>query len=238
MGYILVCEQKVFLVMLCMLYDQYCCNVLFLLLLVYLSLVFKLMGDEVCVKVVFDDVMQCGYGYQVFDVGNYWWSEWLGDYGLCVCDCVFVYVLLLCYKVMYECCENLLFDLVDDLGKCNYYFIQECLVFFLVVQVVINGIGKDDIWKIMLMIGVKVEGWSGSGIGQQSFDLVQFKVGVVLKNEGSVLFYFDVMVQGYLIKLLLLSSECIVVECGMFMIDGKFVIVCQFIIGEMFIVCL
>ncbi len=236
MGYILAREQKAPLATLRTLHDQYRRNALSPLPLVHLSLALKLMGDEARAKQALDDAMQRGYGYQAPDAGNYWWSEWLGDYGSRVRDRALAYALLLRHKVTHERRENLLFDLADDFGKRNYYSTQERLALFLAVQAATNGTGKDDAWKTTLTTGTKADGWSGSGTGQQSFDLAQLRAGVSLKNEGSAPLYLDVTAQGYPVKPLPPSSERIAVERAMFTTDGKPVTARQFTTGEMFIV--
>ncbi|MFX7996844.1 hypothetical protein ABTK59_19880, partial [Acinetobacter baumannii] len=85
-GYILAREQKAPLATLRTLHDQYRGNALSPLPLVQLSLALKLMGDEARAKAALDDAMTRGYGYQPDDINNYWWSQWLGDYGSKVRD--------------------------------------------------------------------------------------------------------------------------------------------------------
>jgi alpha-2-macroglobulin len=203
---------------------------------VHLSLALKLMGDEARAKVALDDAMARGYGYQPDDPSNYWWSQWLGDYGSRVRDRSLAYALLLRHKVTHERRENLLFDLSDDFSRRNYYSTQERLALFLAVQAATSGAGKDDSWKTSLTVGAKTDPWTGSSIGQQSFELAQLKSGIALKNEGSTPLYVDVTGQGYPTKPLAPSSDRIAVERAMFTTDGKPVTARQFTTGEMFIV--
>ncbi|MCE4540090.1 alpha-2-macroglobulin family protein [Pelomonas sp. P7] len=236
MGYILAREQKAPLATLRTLHDQHRGNALSPLPLVHLSLALKLMGDEARAKVALDDAMKRGYGYQQPDPNNYWWGEWLGDYGSRVRDRALAYALLLRHKVVHERRENLLFDLADDFSRRNYYSTQERLALFLAMQAATNGAGKDDAWKTTLAIGAKSDAWNGSGTGQQSLDLAQLKAGVTLKNEGTAPLYLDVTAQGYPVKPLPPSSERIAVERAMFTTEGKPVSARQFTTGEMFIV--
>lgn len=233
MGYILAREQKAPLATLRTLHDQHRASALSPLPLVHLSLALKAMGDEARAKVALDDAMQRGYGYQPDD-GT--WGQWLGDYGSRIRDRALAYALLLRHKVTHDKRENLLFDLTDDFQKRNYYSTQERLALFLAVQAATNGAGKDDSWKTTLTAGTKADAWTGSGTGQQSFDLAQLKSGVALKNEGTAPLYLDVTAQGYPVKPLAPSSDRISVERAMFTTDGKPVTARQFTTGEMFIV--
>lgn len=235
-GYILAREQKAALATLRTLHDQYRGSALSPLPLVHLSLALKAMGDEARAKVALDDAMTRGYGYQPLDANNYWWGEWLGDYGSRVRDKALAYALLLRHKVQHDKRENLLFDLSDDFQKRNYYSTQERLALFLAVQAATNGAGKDDGWKTTLAVGAKSDGWAASGTGQQSFTLAQVKSGIGLKNEGSNPVYLDVTAQGYPVKPLTPSSDRISVERAMFTTEGKPVTARQFTTGEMFIV--
>lgn len=235
-GYILAREQKAPLATLRTLHDQYRSHALSPLPLVHLSLALKLMGDEGRAKVALDDAMQRGYGYQPDDPNNYWWSQWLGDYGSRVRDRALAYALLLRHKVTHEKRENLLFDLSDDFSRRNYYSTQERLALFLAVQAATNGAGKDDGWKTALNVGAKADAWTGSGVGQQSFELAKLKSGIALKNEGAAPLYLDVTAQGYPTKPLAPTSDRISVERAMFTTDGKPVTARQFTTGEMFVV--
>ncbi|MBI3346309.1 MAG: alpha-2-macroglobulin family protein [Burkholderiales bacterium] len=236
-GYMLAREQKAPLATLRTLHDQYRANALSPLPLVHLSLALKAMGDEARAKVALDDAMTRGYGYQPADVGNYWWGEWLGDYGSRVRDKALAYALLLRHKVQHDKRENLLFDLADDFSRRNYYSTQERLALFLAVQAATNGAGKDDSWKTTLTLGPKADTWAASGTGQQSLSLAQLKSGISLKNEGANPVYLDVTAQGYPVKPLAPSSERISVERAMFTTDGKPVAASRgFTTGEMFIV--
>ena len=143
-GYILAREQKAPLATLRTLHDQYRSHALSPLPLVQLSLALKLMGDEGRAKAALDDAMTRGYGYQPDDPNNYWWSQWLGDYGSRVRDRALAYALLLRHKIVHEKRENLLFDLSDDFSRRNYYSTQERLALFLAVQAATNGAGKED----------------------------------------------------------------------------------------------
>lgn len=232
-GYILGREQKAPLATLRTLHDQHRANALSPLPLVQLSLALKAMGDEARAKVALDDAMQRGYGYQVDDG---YWGQWLGDYGTRIRDRALGYALLLRHKVTHDKRENLLFDLADDFSKRNHYSTQERLALFLAVQAATNGAGKDDSWKTTLAVAAKTDAWTGSGTGQQSFDLAQLKAGLSLKNEGSAPLYLDVTAQGYPVKPLPPSSDRISVERAMFTTDGKPVTARQFTTGEMFIV--
>jgi uncharacterized protein YfaS (alpha-2-macroglobulin family) len=233
MGYILGREQKAPLATLRTLHDQHRASALSPLPLVHLSLALKAMGDEARAKVALDDAMTHGYGYQPDDG---YWGMWLGDYGSRIRDRALAYALLLRHKVQHDKRENLLFDLADDFGKRNYYSTQERLALFLAVQAATNGAGKDDGWKTTLTAGAKSDAWTGSGTGQQGFDLAQLKSGLTLKNEGTAPLYLDVTAQGYPVKPLAPSSERISVERAMFTTDGKLVAARQFTTGEMFIV--
>ncbi|MGM9481979.1 alpha-2-macroglobulin family protein [Roseateles sp. NT4] len=235
-GYILAREQKAPLATLRTLHDQYRSHALSPLPLVHLSLALKLMGDEARAKVALDEALQRGYGYQPDDTSNYWWSQWLGDYGSRVRDRSLAYALLLRHKVTHERRENLLFDLSDDFSRRNYYSTQERLALFLAVQAATNGAGKDDAWKTSLTVGAKADAWNGSSVGQQSFEVAQLKSGIALKNEGSTPLYVDVTGQGYPTKPLTPVSDRIAVERAMFTTDGKPVTARQFTTGEMFIV--
>lgn len=232
-GYILGREQKAPLATLRTLHDQHRANALSPLPLVHLSLALKAMGDEARAKVALDDAMARGYGYQVDDG---YWGQWLGDYGSRIRDRALAYALLLRHKVQHDKRENLLFDLADDFSKRNYYSTQERLALFLAVQAATNGAGKDDAWKTTLAVGAKSDAWTGTGTGQQSFELAQLKSGLTLKNEGTAPLYLDVTAQGYPVKPLAPSSDRISVERAMFTTDGKPVTARQFTTGEMFIV--
>ena len=232
-GYILAREQKAPLATLRTLHDQHRVAALSPLPLVQLSLALKAMGDEARAKVALDDAMARGYGYQPDDG---YWGQWLGDYGSRIRDRALAYALLLRHKVAHDKRENLLFDLADDFQKRNYYSTQERLALFLAVQAATNGAGKDDAWKTTLAVGAKAEAWTGSGTGQQSFELGQLRSGLTLKNEGSAPLYLDVTAQGYPVKPLTPSSDRISVERAMFTTDGKPVTARQFTTGEMFIV--
>jgi uncharacterized protein YfaS (alpha-2-macroglobulin family) len=233
MGYILGREQKAPLATLRTLHDQHRGNALSPLPLVHLSLALKAMGDEARAKVALDDAMQRGYGYQPDDG---YWGQWLGDYGSRIRDRALAYALLLRHKVTHDKRENLLFDLAEDFRTRNYYSTQERLALFLAVQAATNGAGKDDGWKTTLAVGAKTDAWTGSGTGQQSFDLAQLRSGLTLKNDGSAPLYLDVTAQGYPVKPLSPSSDRISVERAMFTTDGKAVTARQFTTGEMFIV--
>ncbi|HEY8879424.1 MAG TPA: alpha-2-macroglobulin [Roseateles sp.] len=235
-GYILAREQKAPLATLRTLHDQYRSHALSPLPLVQLSLALKLMGDEARAKVALDDAMTRGYGYQPEDPNNYWWSQWLGDYGSRVRDRALAYALLLRHKVAHDKRENLLFDLSDDFSRRNYYSTQERLALFLAVQAASNGAAKDDTWKTTLSIAGKADGWSGTGTGQQSFEVARLKSGITLKNEGGAPLYLDVTAQGYPVKPLPPATDRISVERAMFTTDGKPVTARQFTTGEMFIV--
>lgn len=235
-GYILAREQKAPLATLRTLHDQYRSHALSPLPLVHLSLALKLMGDEARAKVALDDAMTRGYGYQPEDINNYWWSQWLGDYGSKVRDRALAYALLLRHKVAHEKRENLLFDLSDDFQRRSYYSTQERLALFLAVQAATNGAGKDDAWKASLTVGAKADAWTGTGVGQQSFEVAQLKSGIALKNEGAAPLYLDVTGQGYPTKPLPPTSDRIAVDRAMFTTDGKPVTARQFATGEMFIV--
>jgi len=234
-GYILAREQKAPLATLRTLHDQYRSHALSPLPLVQLSLALKLMGDEARAKVALDDAMQRGYGYQPDDPSNYW-GQWLGDYGSRVRDRALAYALLLRHKVTHEKRENLLFDLSEDFHTRNYYSTQERLALFLAVQAATNGAGKDDAWKTALTVGAKADAWTGSGVGQQGFELAQLKSGIALKNEGSAPLYLDITAQGYPTKPLPPASDRISVERSMFTTEGKPVTARQFTTGEMFVV--
>jgi uncharacterized protein YfaS (alpha-2-macroglobulin family) len=234
-GYILAREQKAPLATLRTLHDQYRTHALSPLPLVQLSLALKLMGDENRAKAALDDAMQRGYGYQPDDPGNSW-GQWLGDYGSKVRDRALAYALLLRHKVAHEKRENLLFDLSDDFEKRNYYSTQERLALFLAVQAATNGAGKDDAWKTALSVGAKSDAWTGTGLGQQSFEPAQLKGGVALKNDGAAPLYLDVTAQGYPTKPLAPTNDRISVERAMFTTDGKPVTSRQFTTGEMFVV--
>jgi hypothetical protein len=235
-GYILAREQKAPLATLRTLHDQYRSHALSPLPLVHLSLALKLMGDEARARQALDDAMQRGYGYQPEDPNNYWWSQWLGDYGSRVRDRALAYALLLRHKVAHDKRENLLFDLSEDFSRRNYYSTQERLALFLAVQAATNGAGKDDAWKTTLSIAGKADAWTGSGTGQQSFEPARLKSGVTLKNEGGAPLYLDVTAQGYPIKPLPPATDRISVERAMFTTEGKPVAARQFTTGEMFIV--
>lgn len=235
-GYILAREQKAPLATLRTLHDQYRSHALSPLPLVHLGLALKLMGDEGRAKMALDDAMARSYGYQPDDPSNYWWSQWLGDYGSRVRDRALAYALLLRHKVAHERRENLLFDLSDDFSRRNYYSTQERLALFLAVQAATNGAGKDDAWKTSLSVGAKSDAWTGTGTGQQSFELAQLKSGIALKNDGAAPLYLDVTAQGYPVKPLPPTSDRIAVERAMFTTEGKPVTARQFTTGEMFIV--
>ncbi len=232
-GYILGREQKAPLATLRTLHDQHRAAALSPLPLVHLSLALKAMGDEARAKAALDDAMTRGYGYQPDDG---YWGQWLGDYGSRIRDRALAYALLLRHKVAHDKRENLLFDLADDFGKRNYYSTQERLALFLAVQAATNGAGKGDAWKTTLAVGAKADAWTGSGTGQQSFELGQLRSGLSLKNDGNAPLYLDVTAQGYPVKPLPPSSERISVERAMFTTDGKPVTARQFTTGEMFIV--
>lgn len=233
-GYILAREQKAPLATLRTLHDQHRGNALSPLPLVQLSLALKAMGDEARAKAALDDAMTRGYGYQPDDG---YWGQWLGDYGSRIRDRALAYALLLRHKVQHDKRENLLFDLADDFGRRNYYSTQERLALFLAVQAATNGAGKDDGWKTTLAVGAKSDAWTGSGTGQQSFDVAQLKSGLALKNDGDKPLYLDVTAQGYPVKPLPASSDRISVERAMFTTDGKPVALSRgFTTGEMFIV--
>ncbi|RZJ13203.1 MAG: alpha-2-macroglobulin family protein [Rubrivivax sp.] len=232
-GYILAREQKAPLATLRTLHDQYRKNALSPLPLVHLSLALQAMGDAARAKAALDDAMQRGYGYQPDDGV---WGQWLGDYGSRIRDRALAYALLLRHKVQHERRENLLFDLSDDFGKRNHYSTQERLALFLAVQSATNGAGKDDGWKTTLGVGAKADAWTGSGTGQQGFDLAQLKSGLTLKNDGTAPLYVDVTAQGYPTKPLPPQSDRISVERAMFTTDGKPVTARQFTTGEMFVV--
>ncbi|RTL37441.1 MAG: alpha-2-macroglobulin family protein [Burkholderiales bacterium] len=234
-GYILAREKQAPLATLRTLHDQYRSNALSPLPLVHLGLALKLMGDEARAKVAFDDAMARGYGYQPDDPSNYW-GHWLGDYGSKVRDRALAYALLLRHKVTHEKRENLLFDLSEDFSRRNYYSTQERLALFLAVQAATNGSAKEDAWKTALTVGPKADGWTGTGVGQQSFTLAQLKSGVALKNEGGSPLYVEVSAQGYPVKPLPPTSERISVERAMFTTDGKPVTARQFTTGEMYVV--
>ncbi|MBY0368055.1 MAG: alpha-2-macroglobulin family protein [Burkholderiaceae bacterium] len=233
-GYILAREQKAPLATLRTLHDQYRGNALSPLPLVQLSLALKLMGDEARAKAALDDAMTRGYGYQPDDINNYWWSQWLGDYGSKVRDRALAYALLLRHQVTHEKRENLLFDLADDFSRRNYYSTQERLALFLAVQSA--GAAKDDSWKTAVTTGTQAAPWTGNGVGQQSFSVSQLKSGLALKNDGSAPLFIDITAQGYPVKPLPPSSDRIAVERAMFTTDGKPVAARQFATGEMFIV--
>jgi len=235
-GYILAREQKAPLATLRTLHDQYRSHALSPLPLVHLSLALKLMGDEARARQALDDAMQRSYGYQPDDPSNYWWSQWLGDYGSRVRDRALAYALLLRHKVAHDKRENLLFDLSDDFSRRNYYSTQERLALFLAVQAATNGAGKDDAWKTTLSVAGKADAWTGSGVGQQSFEPAKLKSGITLKNEGGAPLYIDVTAQGYPIKPLPPTTDRIAVDRAMFTTDGKPVTARQFTTGEMFIV--
>ncbi|RZL38893.1 MAG: alpha-2-macroglobulin family protein, partial [Rubrivivax sp.] len=232
-GYILAREQKAPLATLRTLHDQYRANALSPLPLVHLSLALKAMGDEARARQALDDAMVRGYGYQVDDG---YWGQWLGDYGSRIRDRALAYALLLRHKVQHERRENLLFDLADDFGKRNYYSTQERLALFMAVQSATGGAGKDDSWKTTLAVGAKADAWTGTGTGQQGFDVAQLKSGLTLKNDGATPLYLDATAQGYPLKPLPPSSERISVERAMFTTTGKPVTARQFTTGEMFIV--
>lgn len=234
-GYILAREQKAPLATLRTLHDQYRSHALSPLPLVHLSLALKAMGDENRAKAALDDAMQRGYGYQPDDPSNHW-GQWLGDYGSKVRDRALAYALLLRHKVAHEKRENLLFDLSEDFSRRNYYSTQERLALFLAVQAATNGAGKDDGWKTALSVGAKTDAWTGSGVGQQSFELGQLRSGIALKNDGSAPLYVDITAQGYPTKPLPPTSDRISVERAMFTTDGKPVAARQFTTGEMFVV--
>jgi len=229
----LVALEKAPLATLRTLHDQHRANALSPLPLVHLSLALKAMGDEARARQALDDAMARGYGYQVDDG---YWGQWLGDYGSRIRDRALAYALLLRHKVAHERRENLLFDLDDDFSRRNYYSTQERLALFLAVQAATNGAGKDDGWKATLTTGAKADAWTGSGTGQQSFDLTQLKSGLTLRNDGSAPLYLDVTAQGYPTKPLTPNSDRISVERAMFSTDGKPVTARQFTTGEMFIV--
>lgn len=233
-GYILAREQKAPLATLRTLHDQYRGNALSPLPLVQLSLALKLMGDEPRAKAALDDAMSRGYGYQPDDPNNYWWSQWLGDYGSRVRDRALAYALLLRHQVQHEKRENLLFDLSDDFSRRNYYSTQERLALFLAVQAA--GAAKDDSWKTAVTVGAKADPWTGNGVGQQSFGVAQLKSGIALKNDGSAPLFVDITAQGYPTKPPAPSSDRISVERAMFTTEGKPVTARQFTTGEMFIV--
>lgn len=232
-GYILAREQKAPLATLRTLHDQHRGNALSPLPLVQLSLALKAMGDEARAKAALDDAMTRGYGYQPDDG---YWGQWLGDYGSRIRDRALAYALLLRHKVQHDKRENLLFDLADDFGRRNYYSTQERLALFLAVQAATNGAVKDDGWKTTLAVGAKSDAWTGSGTGQQSFDVAQLKSGLALKNDGDKPLYLDVTAQGYPVKPPAPSAERISVERAMFTTTGKPVTARQFTTGEMFIV--
>ncbi|WP_422011248.1 alpha-2-macroglobulin family protein [Roseateles sp.] len=238
-GYILAREQKAPLATLRTLHDQYRSHALSPLPLVQLSLALKLMGDENRAKAALDDAMTRGYGYQPDDPNNAW-GQWLGDYGSRVRDRALAYALLLRHKVTHDKRENLLFDLADDFGRRNYYSTQERLALFLAVQAATHGAGKDDAWKTALAVGAKADAWTGSGVGQQGFELAQLRSGIALKNDGSTPLYLDVTAQGYPTKPLAPTSDRISVERAMFTTDGKPLNLSggarQFATGEMFVV--
>ncbi len=232
-GYILAREQKAPLATLRTLHDKHRASSLSPLPLVQLSLALKLMGDEARAKAALDDAMQRGYGYQPDDGP---WGQWLGDYGSRIRDRALAYALLLRHKVEHDKRENLLFDLADDFGRRNYYSTQERLALFLAVHAATQGAGKDDAWKTTLTLGAKAGTWTGSGTGQQSFDVAQLRSGLTLKNDGDKPLYLDVTAQGYPVKPLPPSGERISVERAMFTTDGKPVTARQFTTGEMYVV--
>jgi alpha-2-macroglobulin len=234
-GYILAREQKAPLATLRTLHDQFRSHALSPLPLVHLSLALKLMGDENRAKAALDDAMTRGYGYQPDDPNNHW-GQWLGDYGSKVRDRALAYALLLRHKVAHEKRENLLFDLSEDFSRRNYYSTQERLALFLAVQAATHGAGKDDGWKAALSVGAKSDAWTGTGVGQQSFELGQLRSGIALKNDGSTPLYLDVTAQGYPTKPLPPTSDRISVERAMFTTDGKPATARQFTTGEMFVV--
>jgi len=238
-GYILAREQKAPLATLRTLHDRHRSHALSPLPLVQLSLALKLMGDENRAKAALDDAMTRGYGYQPDDPNNHW-GQWLGDYGSKVRDRALAYALLLRHKVVHDKRENLLFDLSEDFSRRNYYSTQERLALFLAVQAATNGAGKDDGWKTALSVGAKLDAWTGTGVGQQSFEPALLKSGIALKNEGSTPLYVDVTALGYPVKPLAPTSDRIAVERAMFTTEGKPLNLSggarQFTTGEMFIV--
>lgn len=86
-GFVFVCVNCVLLGMLCVIFDNECSKLVVLLLLVYLGVVFKLMGDNECVQKVIVEVFV-------------WIKEclwYVGDYGLDLCDFVLMVVFIYIY---------------------------------------------------------------------------------------------------------------------------------------------
>lgn len=236
-GYILAREQKAPLATLRTLHDTYRANARSPLPLLHLGLALKLMGDEARAKVAIDEATTRVYGIQP-EGADWWWGEWMGDYGSKVRDLSMTYALMHRHKLVHERREGLLLDLANDFGRRSYYSTQERLALFLAANAAkLGSDGGKAGWKATLaQSGLGDESLAGGETQQRAIAGARLKAGASLRNDGATPLFVELATQGYPVKPPTPQDDRIKVERSMWTTDGKAVTAREFRTGEMYIV--
>ncbi|MFN7664965.1 MAG: alpha-2-macroglobulin family protein, partial [Inhella sp.] len=195
-GYQLAREQKAPLSTLRYLHDSVRDRARSPLALVHLSLALRLMGDERRAKEALDDAMKRPYGILPRNLPNYWWDEWLGDYGSPVRDYAMAYALLHRHEVAHAQREQLLFDAADRLGSRRWSSTQEKIALVQAARAA-GGLKRDGPWSALLQVADLKQPLESRSTEMRSFDGARLTQGVQLSNSGQSPLFVELEGSGF-----------------------------------------
>ncbi|GLS04565.1 hypothetical protein GCM10007860_17120 [Chitiniphilus shinanonensis] len=219
-GYMLARDQKAPLATLRVLYDKFAGRARSPLPLVHLGLALKLMGDDKRAKGAFDLAMKRPYGITP-NLNDWWWGEWLGDYGSNTRDRAMAYALLVRHDIKHPQRENILFELADSLKsrRSYYYSTQERLALLLAARAA--GSQTDAEWNAVLAVGDSTRGVASKRSEIVSLDAAQLAKGVKLTNKSSGVLFAEIEASGYPREIPKPQSDQIQLERRWFFADGR-----------------
>ncbi|WP_255987277.1 alpha-2-macroglobulin family protein [Chitinolyticbacter albus] len=196
-GYILARDQKAPLATLRVLYDKYANRARSPLPLVHLGLALKLMGDEKRATAAFDAAMKRGYG--ITSNSDWYWGEWLGDYGSAVRDRAMAYALLARHKIARPGGENLVFELAENLKnrRYHYYSTQERLALLLASQAGGGPGASGSEWNAVLTVGGDTRGLASKSQETVSLPAAEIAKGAKLANSSGTALFVEIEASGY-----------------------------------------
>lgn len=189
-GYVLAREQAAPLAALRQLYEGYADRARSPLPLVHLAAALQLTGDQPRAAAALDAAMARPHG---IDASRARYGEWLGDYGSPVRDYAWSYAIMHEHKLEHPRRETLLTDLLQHLGKREWFSTQERLALLQAAQAA--GGRKDAVWSLEVRNAAGTHRLA-SGAAQSATLTGPDALSATLTNTGDAPVFIETQVQG------------------------------------------